>query len=176
MGNLLPTDYQNFIALSRYARWKDDEQRRENWDETVSRYFDYVGNYVNKKFNFGEESFSKIRKNLEESVLNLDVMPSMRAMMTASGSECQHAVEQPVRDLCLGQLRPGLRLGPGRDERDAVRVGTEARAGLGHVIGHEQVHALAGGLLRRPLQRGFRWQGRPVDRRIGRVCGLRELP
>jgi len=33
-SNQLPTDYQNFIALSRYARWKEDEQRRETWSET----------------------------------------------------------------------------------------------------------------------------------------------
>jgi len=46
--NYLPTDYQNFIALSRYARWKDDEQRRENWGETVDRYFDYMTNHLNK--------------------------------------------------------------------------------------------------------------------------------
>ena len=83
MGNMLPTDYQNFIALSRYARWKDDEQRRESWDETVSRYFDYIGSYVNKKFNFDEKTFAKYRKDLEEGVLNLDTMPSMRAVMTA---------------------------------------------------------------------------------------------
>ena len=46
--NYLPTDYQNFIALSRYARWKDDEQRRENWGETVDRYFDYMANHLSK--------------------------------------------------------------------------------------------------------------------------------
>jgi len=36
------TDYQNFIALSRYARWKDNEQRRETWGETVDRYMENV--------------------------------------------------------------------------------------------------------------------------------------
>ena len=41
-SNLLPTDYQNFIAISRYARWIDEEERRETWTETVSRYFDYM--------------------------------------------------------------------------------------------------------------------------------------
>ena len=48
MNNYLPTDYQNFIALSRYARWKDDEQRRETWAETVSRYFDYMHTHLYK--------------------------------------------------------------------------------------------------------------------------------
>ena len=76
-SNLLPTDYQNFIALSRYARWLDDEQRRETWTETVSRYFDYMqglhGNIITKS----------LRKKLEDKILGLDVMPSMRALMTA---------------------------------------------------------------------------------------------
>ena len=44
--NYLPTDYQNFIALSRYARWKEDEQRRETWIETVDRYFDYMEKHL----------------------------------------------------------------------------------------------------------------------------------
>jgi len=76
-SNLLPTDYQNFIALSRYARWLDDEQRRETWTETVSRYFDYMqglhGNIITKS----------LRRKLEDKILGLDVMPSMRALMTA---------------------------------------------------------------------------------------------
>ena len=46
MNNYLPTDYQNFIALSRYARWKEDEQRRETWMETVERYFDYMSKHL----------------------------------------------------------------------------------------------------------------------------------
>tara|TARA_E500000331_G_scaffold158877_1_gene154030 strand:+ start:171 stop:332 length:162 start_codon:yes stop_codon:yes gene_type:complete len=46
MSNALPTDYQNFIATSRYARWLDDEGRRETWSETVSRYVDYMAEKV----------------------------------------------------------------------------------------------------------------------------------
>ena len=52
MNNYLPTDYQNFIALSRYARWKDDEQRRETWGETVERYFDYMEKHLEEKHNY----------------------------------------------------------------------------------------------------------------------------
>ena len=52
INNYLPTDYQNFIALSRYARWKDDEQRRETWVETVGRYFDYMCNHLSSKHNY----------------------------------------------------------------------------------------------------------------------------
>ena len=46
MSNALPTDYQNFIATSRYARWLDDEGRRETWSETVTRYVDYMAEKV----------------------------------------------------------------------------------------------------------------------------------
>jgi len=76
-SNLLPTDYQNFIALSRYARWKEDEQRRETWTETVSRYFDYMQGLHSKTLT------DSLRKKLEEKILGLEVMPSMRALMTA---------------------------------------------------------------------------------------------
>ena len=45
-NNYLTSDYQNFIALSRYARWKEDDERRESWLETVERYFNYLENYI----------------------------------------------------------------------------------------------------------------------------------
>jgi len=81
ISNYLPTDYQNFIALSRYARWKEDEQRRENWGETVARYFDYMTNHLKDTCNFTLED--KLRAELEEAVLEQRVMPSMRALMTS---------------------------------------------------------------------------------------------
>jgi len=81
MNNQLPTDYQNFIALSRYARWKEDEQRRETWSETVSRYFDYMADHLHHKH--GYKLQSALKKELEEAVLSQSIMPSMRALMTA---------------------------------------------------------------------------------------------
>ena len=79
--NYLPTDYQNFIALSRYARWKDDEQRRENWGETVDRYFDYMANHLSKNHSY---TITKaLKEKLTEQIMNLGVMPSMRALMTS---------------------------------------------------------------------------------------------
>ena len=74
-SNLLPTDYQTFIATSRYARWLDKEGRRENWSETVSRYMDNVVRPV-----AGDNTYID---QLEEAILNLSVMPSMRSLMTA---------------------------------------------------------------------------------------------
>ena len=79
--NTLPNDYQNFIALSRYARWLPEKKRRETWQETVARYFDFMQEHL--KDNTEGELTTKVRKELETAVLNLEVMPSMRALMTA---------------------------------------------------------------------------------------------
>jgi len=74
MNNYLPTDYQSFIHTSRYARYVDGKGR-ESWSETVGRYMDNVVRPV-----LGDDSYVN---QLEQAILNLEVMPSMRAMMTA---------------------------------------------------------------------------------------------
>ena len=74
MNNYLPTDYQSFIALSRYAKYYDG-QGRETWGDTVQRYSE---NVVHPKT--GKDSYVK---RISEAIMNLEVMPSMRAMMTA---------------------------------------------------------------------------------------------
>jgi ribonucleoside-triphosphate reductase len=81
INNFLPTDYQNFIALSRYARWKEDEQRRENWGETVDRYFDYMTTHLKKNHKY--TMTKALTTMLKEQILSLGVMPSMRALMTS---------------------------------------------------------------------------------------------
>ncbi len=81
LSNHLPTDYQNFIALSRYARWKEDEQRRETWTETVARYFDYLTGHLLTKHNY--KLSDELRAELETAVLDQHIMPSMRALMTS---------------------------------------------------------------------------------------------
>jgi ribonucleoside-triphosphate reductase (thioredoxin) len=75
LTNYLPSDYQTFIATSRYARWLDDEGRRETWGETVGRFID---NIVRPS-----DLDGKTINQLEDAILNLEVMPSMRALMTA---------------------------------------------------------------------------------------------
>jgi ribonucleoside-triphosphate reductase (thioredoxin) len=80
MSNQLPTLYQNYIHKSRYARWLWEENRRETWEETVSRYFNFFEEYVKENNNFDLAPF---RKELEASVLSLKTMPSMRCLMTA---------------------------------------------------------------------------------------------
>ncbi len=76
-NNQLPTNFQQFIALSRYARWLPEENRRENWGETVER---YMNNIVSPQtFASDLEAFEEV----EQAILSLEVMPSMRSMMTA---------------------------------------------------------------------------------------------
>lgn len=102
-SNMLPTLYQEFIHKSRYARWLWDENRRENWDETVARYFSFFDEHI--KDVTGYSVTKEERKQLEDAVLNLEIMPSMRCLMTAgealkrenvAGYNCSYvAVDSP---------------------------------------------------------------------------------
>jgi ribonucleoside-diphosphate reductase alpha chain len=73
MTNHLPTPLQEYVHKSRYARWRESNQRRENWPETVKRYVDYFS----QKFPYYPSDL------VYNSILNLETMPSMRALMTA---------------------------------------------------------------------------------------------
>jgi ribonucleoside-diphosphate reductase alpha chain len=73
--------YNNFIAKSRYSRYLDDQGRREHWNETVARYFDFMEQHLKDKQNY--VLTKELRAELETAVNNLEVMPSMRAIMTA---------------------------------------------------------------------------------------------
>ena len=80
-SNYLPTPYQEFIHLSRYSRWLPEEVRRETWNETVTRYFDFFTEHVKEMCDF--KISDKVRDELEVAVLGQRVMPSMRCLMTA---------------------------------------------------------------------------------------------
>jgi ribonucleoside-diphosphate reductase alpha chain len=98
LSNLLTTDYQSFIHKSRYAKYFDGKGR-ENWDETVSRYMENIVRPV-----AGDDTYIN---QIEEAILNLDIMPSMRSMMTAGAAaardntcmyNCSYvAVDKPTR-------------------------------------------------------------------------------
>ena len=66
------SEYQKLIHKSRYARYLDSEGRRETWEETVNRYCDYMGNIS-----------GNFPAYLREAIMDMEVMPSMRALMTA---------------------------------------------------------------------------------------------
>ena len=102
-NNYLPTTYQEFIHLSRYSRWLPEEGRRETWDETVARYFDFFTEHLKDTVDFTLNK--ELRTELEQAVLGLRVMPSMRCIMTAgealkreniAGYNCSYvAVDRP---------------------------------------------------------------------------------
>lgn len=77
----LPTDYQTFIHQSKYARWLEDEGRRETWVETVDRYMCFMDWHLLENHSYTIPK--KLRKELKDGILTLKVMPSMRALMTS---------------------------------------------------------------------------------------------
>ena len=77
---MLKTDYSKFIHKSRYARWLDDKGRREEWEETVTRYLDFFqGQSMANSYTLDESQYHA----LKDAIINLEVMPSMRSLMTA---------------------------------------------------------------------------------------------
>ena len=119
MNNLM-SDYQNIIAMSRYARWNEKEQRRETWQETVARLLNFYRDYLKNKHDFvlPKEMYT----DLYVAITTLKVMPSMRAMMTAGPAlernhiaayNCSYlAVDSPrAFDECLYILMHGTGVG-----------------------------------------------------------------
>jgi len=93
------TDYQRYIHKSRYARWIESEKRRETWEETVSRYIDFWCD----RHDWLQDSYAK---DLYEGITSLEVMPSMRCLMTAgkalerdnvAGYNCSYRAVDDVR-------------------------------------------------------------------------------
>lgn len=108
----LPTAYQEFIAMSRYSRWRDDLERREDWSEVVARYINF---WSERKLITDEEA-----GELYDAIFNLHVMPSMRCLMTAgkalercnvAGFNCSYVAIEDVR--CFDELMYILLSGTG---------------------------------------------------------------
>ena len=81
MSNQLPTQYQQFIHLSRYSRWLENKGRRETWSETIERYFNFFEEHLEEMCEYKLDK--KTRDELETAILEQKVMPSMRCLMTA---------------------------------------------------------------------------------------------
>lgn len=114
MTQYLPTEYQSYIHLSRYSRWLDHEKRRETWEETVTRYMDFMR--TRKGYTLTDEEYDA----LKNSILNLETMPSMRCLMTAgralerdnvAGFNCSYVAIDDVR--CFDELMYVLMCGTG---------------------------------------------------------------
>ena len=103
-NNFLGTEFQSFIHLSRYSRFRQEDNRRETWSETVDRYFDFFTKHLKENNNF--DLSNDLRNVLTNTILNLEVMPSMRCMMAAgpalerdniAGYNCSYlAIDRPA--------------------------------------------------------------------------------
>lgn len=92
----MQSDLQTYVHKSRYARWMDSESRRESWDETVKRLCDFWQARYPDQFPYAD---------IYSAILNMEVMPSMRSLMTAgpalerdniAGYNCSYiAVDDP---------------------------------------------------------------------------------
>jgi len=131
MDNQLPTEYQNFIHLSRYSRWIPSENRRENVEETINRYFDFFTDHL--QTNNGYKLTRNVRRELEEAVSELGVMPSMRCLMTAgealkrenvAGYNCSYVPVDSIRsfDEILYILMNGTGVGFSVERQDIVKL------------------------------------------------------
>ena len=81
MSKTIANPYENFIALSRYARWISEDNRRETWGETVDRYFNFMLGHLEKNYNYIPDE--KLVAELKNGVFERNVMPSMRSVMTS---------------------------------------------------------------------------------------------
>lgn len=103
MDEALGNDYQKFIHRSRYARWRDEDGRRETWTETVDRYVDYMAGAVEE--HNGYSLPTDLKEEIRTSILTTKTMPSMRGLMTAGpaldrDSTCIYNCSYlPVQDL-----------------------------------------------------------------------------
>jgi ribonucleoside-diphosphate reductase alpha chain len=81
LANPFNAYYQEFIYKSRYSRWIESEKRRENWDETVNRYLTFIRDHLadSHSYKLSDDLYNRLYK----AIYNLDVMPSMRSVMTA---------------------------------------------------------------------------------------------
>lgn len=100
----LPTSYQDFIHLSRYSRWMENEERRETWEETIGRYFEFFKEHLKEYCNYNVTE--KEIQYISDAIYNLSVMPSMRALMTSgealkrdnvAGYNCSYVSADRVR-------------------------------------------------------------------------------
>lgn len=127
----LPTLYQQFVHLSRYARYLDDKGRRETWQETVDRYVDFMIDHLGKNHNYKPDI--GLENEIRSAILNQEVMPSMRALMTAgpalarenvAGFNCSYVAIDHVRafDEILYILMCGTGVGFSVERQEICRL------------------------------------------------------
>ena len=195
----LPTIYQQYIHISRYSRYLRNENRRESWEETISRYFNFFDGHLKESHNLDLQSL-EIRDRLKQAVLDLDVMPSMRCLMTAgealrrdnmSGYNCAYLIVDHTKAFAeaLHILMNGTGVGfsverqyvkklpeiPQQfDSSDEVIVIKDSRLGWATAL-NDVVNSLYSGKIPRWDSSGVRPAGSPLKTFGGRANGPAQL-
>ena len=194
----LPTPYQEYIHLSRYARYRYEDNRRETWDETVDRYFEFFKEHLKEECKFNLTP--KMSEPIKEAVKNLKVMPSMRALMTAgealkrenvAGYNCSYIVIDGLRsfDELLYVLMNGTGVGFSVErqyvnhlpvineefyETDTVIIVSDSKLGWAKAF-RELIYLLAAGQIPQWNLSRVRAAGSPLKTFGGRASGPEPL-
>jgi ribonucleoside-triphosphate reductase len=192
----LPTPYQEYIHQSKYARWREDLGRRETWTETVDRYVDQLDRQLERK---GASWIGSERADIRSAILNLEILPSMRALMTAgralerdnvAGYNCSFmAVNRPrVWAEMLYVLCCGTGVGYSVERKEVAKlpkvpvrltqgldiVVRDSKVGWAEAI-EQLVDGLYAGRIRRLDTSGVREAGAPLKTFGGRASGPEPL-
>ena len=194
----LPTPYQEYIHLSRYARYRYDANRRETWDETVDRYFDFFVEHLQSECDF--KLTPKVIGPIKEAVKDLKVMPSMRCLMTAgpalkkenvAGYNCSYIAVDSLRafDELLYVLMNGTGVGFSVErqyvnelprindeffETDTVIIVSDSKLGWAKAL-RELIFLLAAGQIPKWNLSRIRPAGAPLKTFGGRASGPEPL-
>jgi len=194
----LPTPYQEYIHLSRYARYRYEDGRRETWNETVDRYFDFFQDHLKTECDFSLTP--RILNPLKEAVKNLEVMPSMRCLMTAgealkrenvAGYNCSYIAVDSLRafDELLYVLMNGTGVGFSVErqyvtelptinevfyETDTVIIVSDSKLGWAKAL-RELIYLLAAGQIPKWNLSRVRQAGAPLKTFGGRASGPEPL-
>ena len=190
----LPTPYQEYIHLSRYARYRYDDNRRETWDETVDRYFDFFKEHLHEQCDYNLTD--KVIGPVKDAVKELKVMPSMRCLMTAgpalkkenvAGYNCSYIVVDSLRafDEMLYVLMNGTGVGFSVErqyvtelpkinddfyETDTVIIVSDSKLGWAKAL-RELIFLLAAGQIPKWNLSRIRAAGAPLKTFGGRASG-----
>ena len=190
----LPTPYQEYIHLSRYARYRYEDNRRETWDETVDRYFDFFKEHLHEQCDYNLTD--KVIGPVKEAVKELKVMPSMRCLMTAgpalkkenvAGYNCSYIVVDSLRafDEMLYVLMNGTGVGFSVErqyvtelpkinddfyETDTVIIVSDSKLGWAKAL-RELIFLLAAGQIPKWNLSRIRPAGAPLKTFGGRASG-----
>ena len=125
MSRTIENPYENFIALSRYARWISEENRRETWGETVDRYFDFMLSHLEKNHNYkpSDEEKSIIVKKLNVSVnVYFTAIIYDKEVYSEEGNELLQSFKNKEKVVVVGIAKPNYFIEKVKNDKDHIKV------------------------------------------------------